>query len=144
MNTDDKGYISGLGGDVGVSAAFDVTEFDGISEKAIGAGIQVSNDLGAGFAEKVYENAMIIRLRHAGLSVQQQVRFKVMYEGQCIGDYVADMVIDGKVLVELKAVETLDKAHVAQCLNYLRVSGLRVCLLFNFGRPRLQWKRLVH
>ena len=144
MNTDDNGLVSEMGDHLRVAAAFDVTEFDGISEKAIGAGIQVSNDLGAGFADRLYENAMVIRLRQAGLRVEQQVRFRVMYEGQCIGDYVADLVIDGKVLLELKAVEGLDKAHIAQCLNYLRVSGLRVCLLFNFGRPRLQWKRLVH
>lgn len=121
-------------------------DFDGINlvtEKIIGCAMHVSNTLGSGFLEKVYENALAHALRRAGLRAEQQQPILVRYEGVVVGDYVADLIVDDAVLVELKAAKALDDTHVAQCLNYLKATGFKVCLLFNFGKPRLEIKRLA-
>lgn len=104
----------------------------------------MSNTLGSGFLEKVYENALAHELRKASLGVREQHPVQVRYEGVLVGDFVADLLIEEAVLLELKAVQALDGVHVAQCMNYLRATGLRVCLLMNFARPRLEIKRIVH
>lgn len=106
--------------------------------------MKVSNTLGNGFLEKVYENALVHELRKVGLTVAQQHSTSVLYEGIVVGEYAADILVEGTILVELKAVKTLDEVHLAQCMNYLKATGLRLCLLLNFGRPRLQIKRIVH
>ena len=121
----------------------DEHRFHTLTERIIGCAFTVSNTLGCGFLEKVYENALAHELRKAGLSVQQQWRISVFYDGVEVGDYVADLLVEECVLVELKAAKGLDDVHVAQCLNQLRATGLSVCLLFNFGRPKLEIKRLV-
>lgn len=121
----------------------DEHRFHTLTERIIGCAFTVSNTLGCGFLEKVYENALAHELRKAGLSVQQQWRISVFYDGVEVGDYVADLLVEECVLVELKAAKGLDDVHVAQCLNQLRTTGLSVCLLFNFGRPKLEIKRLV-
>jgi|SRR5579871_1171440 len=117
--------------------------FGELSEQIIGCAIKVQNTLGAGFVEKVYENALAYELRMNGLAVQQQCSIQVHYEDVIVGDYVADILVDGLVVVELKAVKALDNVHRAQCLNYLKATGLHLCLLMNFGNPRLEFKRLV-
>jgi GxxExxY protein len=114
-----------------------------LTERIIGAAMKVHNSLGAGFLEKVYENAVVHELGKMGLTVEQQKRIPVFYDGVCVGDYVADLVVEAKVLVELKAVAGLTEEFTAICLNYLRCAELGVCLLLNFGKPRLQVKRLV-
>jgi GxxExxY protein len=91
----------------------------------------------------VYENALAHDLRKAGLLVEQQYGVVVRYDGVIVGDYSADLLVERSVLVELKAVRTLDAVHGAQCLNYLKATGLQLCLLINFGNPRLEIKRLV-
>ena len=97
-----------------------------------------------GFLEKVYENSLTHRLRKSGHEVAQQVALPVRDEdGTVVGEYVADLVVDGKVLVEVKAVSGLTAQHQAQVINYLKATGLRVGLLLNFGEPRLEVKRLV-
>ncbi|HVS26950.1 MAG TPA: GxxExxY protein [Burkholderiales bacterium] len=103
----------------------------------------VSNKLGCGFVEKVYENALAIELRRAELSVEQQYGIKVRYDQVVVGDFVADLLVEEGVIVELKAVKALDEIHSAQCLNYLKATGLTVCLLVNFGKPRADIKRIV-
>ena len=113
-----------------------------VSEKIIKAAYQVYNTLGFGFLEKVYENALAIEVREAGLSVEQQQPVKVSYRGAIVGDYVADLIVDGKVLVELKSVSTLDKAHEVQLVNYLKATGMEVGLLLNFGK-KIEIKRRV-
>lgn len=113
------------------------------TEKIIGCAIEVSNSLGCGFLEKVYENAMVVALKRAKLSVRQQVPFSVAFEGVVVGDYVADLIVEGAVLLELKAVKAFDEVHKAVCINYLKATGLRICLLINFGKPRLEIKRIV-
>jgi GxxExxY protein len=114
-----------------------------LTEKILAAAFKVLNTLGAGFLEKVYENALSIELRKGGHAVEHQKVFQVMYEGTVAGEYQADLVIAGKVIVECKAVSNLDPVHEAQLMNYLKASGLRVGLLINFGRPKLQYRRFV-
>jgi GxxExxY protein len=122
----------------------DRADLDQLTEKVIGAAYAVSNVLGCGFLEKVYENAMLHELRKAGLAVQQQHPMQVFYNGVVVGDYVADLLVEEKLLVELKAVKELDEIHLAQCYNYLKATGLPVCLLMNFGKPKVDVKRIVN
>lgn len=116
----------------------------GLTEKIIGCAYAVSNGLGAGFLEKVYENAMRVELQRVGLSVVQQHPIRVLWRDEVVGDYCADLLVEGAVIVELKAAKAFDDVHVAQCLNYLKATGIRVCLLINFGKPRVEIKRLVN
>ena len=94
--------------------------------------------------EKVYENAPAHKLRKAGIRVKQQYPIKVHYDGIVVGNCVADLRVEGCVLVELKAIKALSNIEMAECLNYLKATGLRVCLLLNFGQPRVEVKRIVH
>jgi GxxExxY protein len=116
---------------------------DPITKQIIGCAYTVGNSLGNGFLEKVYENALAIEMRKVGLKVQQQIGIAVRYDGAVVGEYVADMLVEDTVLVELKAVSALDDVHAAQCLNYLKATGLHVCLLINFGNPRVEVRRIV-
>ncbi len=115
-----------------------------ITERIIGCAFAVGNTLGSGFLEKVYENALVHELRKSGLSVQAQYPIQVMYDGIVVGDFVADLWVDGRVLVEVKAVREFNDVHLAQCVNYLKATGLKVCLLINFGGPRVEIKRVVN
>ena len=114
-----------------------------ITERVIGCAYAVSNALGCGFLEKVYENALVHELRKGGLRVEQQQAIEVNYDGVVVGDYVADLLVEGSVLIELKAVRALEDLHLAQCLNYLKATGLTVCLLLNFAKPKLEIRRVV-
>jgi GxxExxY protein len=118
-------------------------EINPITEKIIGCAYLVSNNLGSGFLEKVYENALVHELRKAGLIAAQQQPIRVIYDDVEVGYFEADIVVEGLVLVELKAVRALDEVHFAQCMNYLRATGLRVCLLINFATPKIQIKRIA-
>ena len=109
----------------------------------IACAFQVANGLGCGFVEKVYENALAHELRKKGVSVLQQHNLTVTYDGVEVGEFATDLLVEGSVLVELKAAKALDDVHVAQCLNYLKASGLSICLLINFGNPRIEVRRLV-
>jgi GxxExxY protein len=115
-----------------------------VSGKIIGCAFVVLNTLGTGFLEKVYENALVYELRKGGLTVEQQHNVAVHYDGVVVGAYTADLLVENAVLVELKAVNALDAVHRAQCMNYLKATGLGLCLLLNFGNPRLEIKRLVN
>jgi len=115
-----------------------------LTHKVIQCAFTVSNTLGCGFLEKVYENALAHELRKAGLQVQQQHAITVFYDGAAVGEYTADLLVDGVLLVELKAVKDLDDIHLAQCLNYLKATNLRLCLLMNFGKPKLEVRRIVN
>jgi GxxExxY protein len=108
-----------------------------------GCALTVLHTLGTGFLEKVYENALLHELRKAGLTVSQQHPTLVHYEGVVVGKYAVDLLVEHTVLVELKVAKAIDEIHRAQCLNYLKATGLHLCLLFNFGRPRLEIKRIV-
>lgn len=114
-----------------------------ITEKIIGCAYTISNTLGNGFLEKVYENALVHELRKSGLKIEQQHSIQVWYDGIVVGEYIADLLVEDAVLVELKAVKVLDAIHQAQCIHYLKATGLRLCLLLNFGSPRVEVKRLA-
>ncbi|MHC5054908.1 MAG: GxxExxY protein [Planctomycetota bacterium] len=103
---------------------------------------EVSNELGAGFVESVYEKALVVALRAKNLKVASQVPIKIMFRGQSVGDFVADLLVEDKIVVELKAVKALAPEHQAQVINYLVATGLDVALLVNFGKPKLEYKRL--
>ena len=113
-----------------------------LTEKIIGVFYSVYRELGHGFLESVYEEAMVVALIEAGLHVDRQVQIPVWFHGRKIGDFRADVVVEGMVLLELKAVSRLEGSHEAQTLNYLRATYLEVALLFNFG-PRAEFKRKI-
>ena len=114
-----------------------------VSQRVIRCAIDVSNTLGAGFLEKVYENALCVELRKDGLKFQSQRPVTVNYKGFQVGEYIADIIVEDKLLLELKALSTLCSSHDAQVINYLKATNLSVGLLLNFGRPRLGIKRIV-
>ncbi|MDH5763218.1 MAG: GxxExxY protein [Nitrospinota bacterium] len=116
---------------------------DKITEKIISCGMKVSNTLGAGFLEKVYENAMVLELQKTELKVEQQKKIAVMYEGTVVGDYFADILVNDQVIIEVKALKGIDESHHAQLLNYLKATGIRVGLILNFGTSRMGIKRMV-
>lgn len=118
-------------------------DLDKLTYKINGAIYEVNQLLGGGFLEKVYENALLFELNARGLQAERQVPIKVTYKGIIVGDYVADIVVDNQVILELKAVEYLSKNHEAQMLNYLKATGYRVGLLVNFTYPKAEIKRFV-
>jgi GxxExxY protein len=120
-----------------------VDDLNKITEKIINCAYTVSNTLGAGFLEKVYENALSHELRKRGLKAVQQAPMQVLYDEIIVGEYYADILVDDSILIELKAVKELDNNHRAQCLNYLKASRLHLCLLLNFGKPHIDIVRLV-
>lgn len=115
-----------------------------ITRQIIGCAYRVQNTLGCGFLEKVYENALAHEIKKTGLHVQQQVPVRVVYDDITVGEYIADIIVQGTVLLELKHVRQLDPVHHAQCLNYLKATGLPICLLINFAKTELEIKRLAH
>jgi GxxExxY protein len=115
-----------------------------VTEAVIGCAYRVGSTLGSGFLEKVYENALMVELRNSNLSVAQQHPTKVIYAGEVVGDYIADIVVAGCLIVEIKALQRLEKIHMSQCLNYLRALNLRIGLLINFGGPSVEIKRIVN
>lgn len=114
-----------------------------VTESIIGSAFEVSNHLGHGFLEIVYRKALVHELRQRGLSTSEEVTFPVSYKDLEVGTYFADVVVEEMVIVELKAVESLAPAHVSQVLNYLKASGLQIGLLFNFAKPRLEYRRVL-
>jgi GxxExxY protein len=120
-----------------------IDSFNALTEKIIGSAFTVSNQLGAGFLEKVYENALRIELGRAGIRALQQHPVAVRYRNECVGEYFADLLVEQSVIVEVKAVKALDDVHLAQCLNYLKATDLSYCLLLNFAKPRMEMKRVI-
>ena len=115
-----------------------------LSEKVIGCAYAVSNSLGSGFLEKVYENALAHDLRKNGIEVEQQYSMRVSYDEIVVGEFNADLLVEKELLIELKAAKALDQSHLAQGMNYLKASGLKLCLVLNFGKSRVEIKRLVN
>ncbi|MDQ2070903.1 GxxExxY protein [Natronospira bacteriovora] len=118
-------------------------ELDRLARLAVGAAMEVLNTLGAGFLEKVYERALVSELTARGLEVKPQAALEVVYKGEPVGHYTADLLIEDRLIVELKCVQALREEHIAQCLNYLAASRLKIALLLNFSTPRLEWRRVV-
>lgn len=115
-----------------------------LSYRLVGMAMKVHRELGRGFLERVYENAMAILLRKENISFQQQFPLKVYFEGETVGDYFADMIVEEKIIIEFKSAENLSPAHNAQAVNYLRATGLELAIIINFGRDSLQYERVVN
>ena len=114
-----------------------------LSRRVIGCAIEVSNTLGPGFFEKIYEKALSIEFERNGIYFQCQQPVNVIYKDNLVGEYITDIVVEEKLLLELKAVSALCSEHEAQLMNYLKATGLSVGLLLNFGKPKLGIKRMV-
>lgn len=113
-----------------------------VTDKVLGACFEVAGELGAGFLESVYEKALIVALRQKGLGVEAQVPLRVRFRDVIVGEFFADLLIEKKILVELKAVSALKPEHQAQVINYLKATGIEVGLLVNFGNSKLEYRRL--
>ena len=120
----------------------DERELKPITESIIGSAFKVGSHLGSGFLEKCYENALAHELRKKGMLVGQQVKLNVWYDDIVVGEFVADLIVNDSVIIELKAIERLDPIHSAQCINYLAATKLPLCLLINFAR-RVNVKRIA-
>ncbi len=118
-------------------------EINELTYQIRGAVFEVNKVLGPGFLEKVYENSMMVELKKRHLKVQAQVPVKVHYKGKIVGDYFADIVVEDQMILELKAIESLQKIHEAQLLNYLKATGYSIGLLINFTYPKAEIKRFV-
>jgi GxxExxY protein len=114
-----------------------------LSYKIIELALDVHNELGCGFLEKVYENAMMMLLDREKIPARQQAPADVYFQGKVIGQYFADILVDNKLILELKTVDAIENIHIAQVLNYLRATGIKLGLVLNFGKPKFEYKRLV-
>ena len=114
-----------------------------LTRSIIGCAFDVINELGHGFLESVYENAMIVALEDAGISVESQKPIDVNFRGRPVGNFYADLLVEDKIIVELKTASTLAPEHSAQVINYLNATGVQVGLLLNFGNPKLEYKRFT-
>ncbi len=126
MNTDKQGLI-----------------FENESHLILGCAMEVLNILGHGLPEKPYENALVVEFGMRNITYTQQPRFNVVYKGTRVGDYVPDLIAFNKIVVETKVIENIGDHEIGQILNYLKISGLKVGLLLNFKRAKLEWKRIV-
>ncbi len=116
---------------------------DPLTQVIIGAAFEVANVMGRGFLEAVYRKALTHELRSRGVAVREEIEFKIDYKGANVGRYVADMIVADRIIVEIKAVDSIASAHIGQTLNYLRASGLQKGLVLNFGSSRLGFKRVA-
>ncbi|MFH1675079.1 MAG: GxxExxY protein [Pseudomonadota bacterium] len=114
-----------------------------LSYKVIGLAMEVHSKLGYGFLEKVYENAIMVLFRREGIDAKQQAPITVYFDGEVVGDYYADILVEDKIILELKAIEKITDTHRAQTLNYLKATGLHLAILLNFGKEKLQNERFV-
>ena len=114
-----------------------------LTRKIIGCAFEVQNELGVGFLESVYEKAMVVALAQSGIPVQAQAPINVSFRGVIVGSFYADLLVNERVIVELKTVSELSEQHRMQVINYLNATGIPVGLLINFGNPRLQYRRLT-
>jgi len=119
-------------------------KLDSLTERVLSAIFEVSNTLGAGFLEKVYQRALLRELSLRGIPATAEASFTVSYKGHTVGEYFADIIVEDVLVLELKCVDRLASEHIAQCVNYLRASGHTVCLLVNFQKPKVEWKRVVN
>jgi len=116
-------------------------KYKDLTETIIGCAFRVYNKMGFGFLESVYEKCMMIELRKAGLNAERQLPIKVTYDGEVVGNFSADILVENKIIVELKSILTLHRQHEAQLVNYLMATGKPVGLLLNFGEEKVEVKR---
>ena len=111
--------------------------------EVVGCAMEVLNELGHGLLEKPYENALVVEFGLRDISVQQQSRYGVMYKGVQVGEYIPDLITHGKLVVDTKVIERITDHELGQMMNYLKITGLRVGVILNFKRAKLEWKRVV-
>jgi len=111
--------------------------------EVVGCAMEVLNELGHGLLEKPYENALVVECRERNLSVQQQPRYEVMYKDVQVGEYVPDLITHGKLVVDTKVIERITGHELGQMMNYLKITGLKVGVILNFKRAKLEWKRVI-
>lgn len=109
----------------------------------IGVAMKVHGDLGSGFLEKVYENAMMVLFRKRSITAEQQKSLNLIYYGENIGRYVADILVEDKVILELKAVDKITDIHIAQTINYLKITGKKLGIILNFKNKKLEYRRVI-
>jgi GxxExxY protein len=114
-----------------------------LSYKIVELSLEVHNELGCGFLEKVYENALMLLFERDKIPARQQAPADVYFQGKVIGQYFADILVDNKVILELKTIDVIANIHTAQVLNYLRATGMKLGMILNFGKPTFEYKRLV-
>ena len=114
-----------------------------LSDRIIKCAFEVHNKLGYGFLEKVYENSLMVELKRNNINAQQQSPITVRYKNMIVGEYRADILVENKILIELKAEKTLHKEHEAQLLNYLKATDIKLGYLINFGKEKLEFKRMI-
>ena len=118
--------------------------FSDLTYKTIGLGMKVHTTLGRGYLEKVYENSLMVLFRKSGLFAEQQIPIKVKFEGEIVGDYCADILVERKLILELKVAERITSIHKAQTLNYLKATGFELALILNFGAQSFEHVRLIN
>ncbi len=118
--------------------------YEDLSYRIIGLAMEVHSKLGYGFLEKVYENALMLLLRRKAIEAKQQTPIKVYFEGEIVGEYFADILVEDKIILELKVLNEITDVHIAQALNYLKGTGLRLAIILNFKKTRLEYERLIN
>ena len=114
-----------------------------LTYRVVGCAMAVLNELGHGLREKTYERALCVEFRHRGISFEAQHAYPVFYRGEHIDDYIPDLEVEGRLVVEVKTVQSIVDEHIGQVLNYLRITGLEAGVILNFKHPKLQWKKVV-
>ena len=114
-----------------------------LSYAIVGMAMKVHRELGPGFLEKVYENALMVLFRNEQIQAEQQSSIKVFFQNEIVGNYVADILVDDKIILELKTVEKITDIHTAQALNYLKATGLHLAIIFNFHSQSLKYERII-
>lgn len=120
-----------------------VLKHEALTRAILGCAFEVITELGTGFLESVYEKALLLALQQKDLSATTQNPIKVMFRNECVGDFYADLLVENKVIAELKAVKAIAPEHKAQVINYLNATGIEVGLLINFGNPKLEYRRFT-
>ena len=113
------------------------------SHRLIGCAMEVHNELGHGFHEKPYENALVVEFHHQGIPYQQQRRFDMVYKTTKVGEYIPDLIVFSKIIVDAKVIDEITGREIGQMMNYLRITGLRLGYIINFKHAKLQWERVI-
>lgn len=113
------------------------------SQQIVGSAMEVLNEIGHGFHEKPYENALVIEFRLRGIACLQQKPFGILYKNEKIGDYIPDLIAYERIVVDTKVIEKITDREIGQMMNYLKVTGLRLGYILNFNQAKLEWKRVI-
>lgn len=113
------------------------------SQQIVGSAMEVLNEIGHGFHEKPYENALVIEFGLRGIAYQQQKQFDIFYKKEKVGNYVPDLIVQDKIIVDTKVIEKITDREIGQMMNYLKITGLRLGYILNFKQPKLNWKRVI-